>query len=117
MTTEQMFKMGVTPVEGALAGKRFRVLSIDADKMSVQNWDDDGERMTMKHGAYKIWEEPKTIFEDCDKVVTLGALKEAAEKKGLPDDTRIMVPSLFYGVAGASIRLVEVNGKRAILID
>lgn len=100
MNTEQMFKMGVTPIEGTLAGKRFRVLSIDPDMVSVQDWDEDSNRMTLRHGAYKLWEEPKTLFEDSSVEPTWGNLKKAMEAAGLPDDTRFVVPRTDWFLRG-----------------
>lgn len=114
MNTDEMFLRGVTPVDGTLAGKRFRVLSIMEDKVSVAAWNDPSERMTIRHGAYKLWSPPTTVLDDPGKVVTWGELKKAVEQAKLPDDTQIYVRWMF-GLYDATVVMGQVNKKKALI--
>lgn len=117
MKTEELFDLGITPKEGKYAGQRFRVLSIFSDKVSVSAWDNDEERMTLKHGEYDIWQPPKTVFEDRTIPVTWGELKKGVEQKGLSDDTPIFVRSGFWSVGESRAMLGRVGGEKAIIFS
>ena len=66
MNLEDLFKYGVTPKDGEFAGDRFKVISVSESGVSVRKWGDPAgtPRMTFSEGSYKIWQEPKTLFED-----------------------------------------------------
>ena len=123
MTTEEMFEYGVMPIKGANAGKRCRVLSILPQDISVEIWDDKTERFTIPHGAYKVWSEPKTVFEDRSKIVTLGSLVEAAKKAELPDTTKIYIREWdrLWGVGSsigpANVSVATINGEKIIIVE
>lgn len=94
MTVEEMFRLGVTPKEGSYAGKRFEVRSLNEEEIFV--CDEEGYRTNFAHGTYRLWEPPKTVFEDDRIEPTWGNLKKAVEAKGLPDNTRIITdPTTF----------------------
>lgn len=84
MKTEDLFKFGVTPKEGPHAGEKFEVTSVDRDVVYVQGKDG---RNNFPHGSYRLWEPPKTLFDDDDIRPTWGNLKKAMEASGLSDDT------------------------------
>ena len=79
MNSEKLFKTGV--VEKGGDGKRYRVLAILPDGVSVAEWDDDSERKVLKSGEYEVWTPPKTVFNSYMKGVTWGKLKAAAEQE------------------------------------
>ena len=85
MTTEDLFKYGVTPIKGPRAGEKFDVDSIDKDVVYVR--DSEGNRNRFEHGIYRVWEKPKTLFEDDSIRPTWGNLKRAMAARGLSDDT------------------------------
>ena len=117
MNTEDLFKYGVTPKEGEFAGERFKVISVSESGVSVRKWGDPAgsPRMTFFEGSYKIWHEPKTLFEDDSIVATWGNLKKAMEKAGLSDDTRIKVRVGFWlDCKDADARIISVDGKSAV---
>lgn len=91
MNTEDLFKYGVTPKEGEHAGKRFKVLKIEPTGVYVNDWEDGHRGFYLANGAYDLWHEPKTLFEDSDIEPTWGNLKKAMESAGLPDDTLFAV--------------------------
>lgn len=84
MKTEDLFEFGVTPKEGPHAGEKFEVTSVDRDVVYVQGKDG---RNNFPHGSYRLWEPPKTLFDDDDIRPTWGNLKKAMEASGLSDDT------------------------------
>lgn len=84
MSTEDLFKFGVTPKEGPYAGEKFEVTSVDRDAVYVRGKDG---RNNFPHGSYRLWEPPKTLFDDDDIRPTWGNLKKAMEASGLSDDT------------------------------
>lgn len=84
MKTEDLFKFGVTPKEGLHAGEKFEVMSVDRDAVYVHGKDG---RNNFPHGSYRLWEPPKTLFDDDDIRPTWGNLKKAMEASGLSDDT------------------------------
>ena len=94
MTVEEMFRLGVTPKEGSYAGKRFEVRSLNQEEVFV--CDEEGYRTNFAHGTYRLWEPPKTIFEDDRIEPTWGNLKKAVEAKGLSDSTRIITDPTTY---------------------
>lgn len=102
MNTEDLFKYGVTPKEGEFAGERFKVISVSESGVSVRKWGDPAgtPRMTFSEGSYKIWQEPKTLFEDSTIKPTWGNLKKAVEAAGLGDDTLIAVPRTDWFARG-----------------
>lgn len=118
MNTEELFKLGVTPKNGDLAGKRFAVNAIRPDGLDVYSWGTTNSTLAFfKHGEYDIWKEPKTLFEDDSIAPTWGNLKKAMEKAGLSDDTRFKVPVEFwidYGCKDANVKVISVNGKDAV---
>lgn len=117
MNTEDLFKFGVTPKKGELAGKRFAVGAIKPDGLDVYKWGNEGTSAFFKHGEYDIWKEPKTLFEDDSIAPTWGNLKKAMEKAGLSDDTHFKVPVGFwidYGCKDANVKVISVNGKDAV---
>ena len=85
MRTEDLFKYGVTPIKGPRAGERFDVDSIGKDVIYVR--DSEGICNRFEHGSYKVWEKPKTLFEDDSIKPTWGNLKRAMAARGLSDDT------------------------------
>lgn len=117
MKTEDLFKYGVTPKEGPRAGEKFEVVSIDKDMVYVR--DSKGERNAFENGTYVLWRPPKTIFEDTSIVCTLGNLAKAISAENLDEKTRIKVavPGFFLGgaIQDASAKVIEVDGKKAIL--
>lgn len=125
MRTEELFTKGVMPKETlvekgkvkAKKGERLMVVSISQNEFCVHR-PDDGETFNVMASDVEIWREPTTIFEDHSCPVTWGALKEAAEKKGLPDSTQIYL-SWMLGPSQASVRLVHIDDpddKFAILV-
>lgn len=84
MKTEDLFKFGVTPKEGPHAGEKFEVTSVDRDVVYVHGKDG---RNNFPHGSYRLWEPPKTLFDDDSIAPTWGNLKKAMEASGLSDDT------------------------------
>lgn len=84
MKTEDLFKFGVTPKEGPHAGEKFEVTSVDRDVVYVHGKDG---RSNFPHGSYRLWEPPKTLFDDDSIAPTWGNLKKAMEASGLSDDT------------------------------
>jgi len=93
MNAEELFKYGVTPVEGKEAGKRFAVNAVRQDGLDVYPWgQSDANIRYFSNGSYNIWREPKTLFEDSTIEPTWGNLKKAMETAGLPDDTLFVVP-------------------------
>ena len=100
MRTEDLFKYGVTPKGGELAGKRFAVIAVKADGVDVHPWDKSEELGFFSHGSYDIWHEPKTLFEDISVEPTWGNLKNAMEAAGLPDDTLFVVPRTDWFARG-----------------
>lgn len=119
MKTEDLFKYGVTPKDGENAGKRFRVLKIEPTGVYVNDWDDDNKGFYLANGAYDLWRPPKTLFEDTSIVCTLGNLWKAISAEGLDEKTKIKVgvPGFFLGgaIQDASAKVIEVDGKKAIL--
>lgn len=120
MKTEDLFKYGVTPKAGENAGKRFRVLQIYPDRTIVADWnDEDAPNQSWKTDTYDLWRPPKTLFEDTSIVCTLGNLWKAISAEGLDEKTRIKVgvPGFFLGgaIQDASAKVIEVDGKKAIL--
>lgn len=95
MKTEDLFKYGVTPKSGENAGKRFRVLFIAEDDISVAEWGEGKFHTKFKHGEYEVWREPKTLFQDSSVKFTWGNLKKAMWQAGLPDDTEFYVGGLL----------------------
>jgi hypothetical protein len=93
MNTEELFKYGVTPKEGAHAGERFRVMCIMPDKISVSEWDKEKPtvKLTLNHGEYRVYSPPKTLFEDDSIPATWGNLKRAVEEAGISDDTEFAI--------------------------
>lgn len=87
MKTEDLFKYGVTRKEGPYAGKRFKVCSINREGVEVCEWGEEEPVEVWSHGGYKLWEPPKTLFDDDDIRPTWGNLKKAMEASGLSDDT------------------------------
>lgn len=123
MKTEELFELGVTPTEGANVGKRYRVLAIHPCEITVENWDDVTERFIIPHGRYKVWSEPKTVFEDRTKMVTLDTLNEAASKAGLPGSTRLYIREWdrFFGIGSsigpANVSVATINGEKIIIVE
>lgn len=113
MNLEDLFKYGVTPNDGEFAGERFKVISVSESGVSVRKWGDPAgsPRMTFSEGSYKIWQEPKTLFEDHTIPATWGNLKKAVEAAGLGDDTRFAVHD-FFGFREAGIRKEELLDKQ-----
>ena len=121
MNTEDLFKYGVTPKEGAFAGKRFIVESINKAIVFCHNADDADHKERFAHGSYDLWREPKTLFEDSDIEPTWGNLKKAMEIAGLPDDTLFAVhaPLGAFQPATMSIdrlRPIYSSEKKAYII-
>ena len=118
MNTDDLFRYGVTPKAGEDAGRRFRVVNISPDEILVTDWDHDAPNISLKHGTYDIYREPKTLFEDDSIAPTWGNLKKAVEKAGLGDDTLLVVPRLMgYHRATLSIdRLFDITRKEAAYI-
>lgn len=116
MNLEEMFKSGVTPIAGENAGKRYRVVSINEKDISVREWDSQKFGPEMKHGEYRVWTPPKTVFDDVAMVVTWGELKRAMAQKGFGDDARLYVrdPFRFYGFADANVGIGELDGKKVV---
>lgn len=121
MNSEKLFKTGV--VEKGGDGKRYRVLAILPDGVSVAEWDDDSERKVLKSGEYEVWTPPKTVFNSYMKGVTWGKLKAAAEQEHLPDDTEILIRREFclpwanYAYEDAMFALGETrDGKKVIIV-
>ena len=114
MNTEDLFKYGVTPNDGEFAGERFKVISVSESGVSVRKWGDPAgsSRMTFSEGSYKIWHEPKTLFEDSSIRSTWGNLKKAVEIAGLGDDTLLAVPDFIIGFREADIRKEELLDKQ-----
>lgn len=109
MNTEELFKYGVTPVEGKEAGKRFAVNAVRQDGLDVYPWgQSDANIRYFSNGSYNIWREPKTLFEDVSIPTTWGNFKKAVEKAKIGDDTLI-------SVQGASARVIMRDGKKFIL--
>lgn len=102
MKTEDLFKYGVTPLEGEDAGKRYRVMCVMPDCISVSDWDKEKPALkkVLKEGEYKVWEPEKTLFEDHAIPATWGNLKKAVEAAGLGDDTLIAVPRTDWFARG-----------------
>lgn len=116
MKTEDLFKFGVTPKEGLHAGEKYEVTSVDRDAVYV--YGKDG-RNNFPHGSYRLWEPPKTLFDDDSIAPTWGNLKKAVEALGLPDDTRFISDPTTFDVSsllsprrrfGARFRLVKHMG-------
>lgn len=121
MNSEKLFKTGV--VEKGGNGKRYRVLAILPDGVSVAEWDDESERRVLKNGEYEVWTPPKTVFNSYMKGVTWGKLKAAAEQEQLPDDTEILIrreyclPWTNYAYEDATFALGETrDGKKVIIV-
>ena len=121
MNSEKLFKTGV--IEKGGDGKRYRVLAILPDGVSVAEWDDDSERKVLKSGEYEVWTPPKTVFNSYIKGVTWGKLKAAAEQEQLPDDTEILIRREFclpwtnYAYEDAMFALGETrDGKKVIIV-
>lgn len=122
MNSEKLFKTGV--VEKGGDGKKYRVLAILPDGVSVAEWDDDSERRVLKSGEYEVWTPPKTVFNSYMKGVTWGKLKAAAEQEQLPDDTEILIrrefclPWVNYAFEDAMFALGETReGKKVIIVQ
>ena len=123
MKTEDLFKYGVTPIDGPKAGKKFEVYNIDKDGVFVK--DEKGTHTNFPHGSYKLWEPPKTLFEDDSIEPTWGNLKKAFEAMGLPDDTRfisdpttfdmftLLSPSRGYAARFRIVKHVGNNGDES----
>lgn len=113
MNTEDLFKYGVTPNDGEFAGERFKVISVSESGVSVRKRGDPAGslRMTFSEGSYKIWHEPKTLFEDDSIVATWGNLKKAVEAAGISDDTEFAVQDdaswLYRGICRPATFSVE----------
>lgn len=100
MRTEDLFKYGVTPKEGAFAGKKFVVDKITKGAVCCISEEDPAHKEEFTHGSYYLWHEPKTLFEDSTIKPTWGNLKKAVEAAGLGDDTLIAVPRTdWFGFA------------------
>lgn len=117
MKTEDLFKFGVTPKEGPAKGHRFVVSNVTREGVSG-TCENGKDTFFFKHGEYDIYVEPKTVFEDDSIPCTFGNLKEAVEKAGLDDDTKICAQFGFWphSLQEACARIVKVEGKKAILI-
>lgn len=119
MNTEELFKYGVTPVEGKEAGKRFAVNAVRQDGLDVYPWgQSDANIRYFSNGSYNIWREPKTLFDDDSIPTTWGNLKKAVEKAKIGDDTLIKIPVFGYilnGIQDASARVIMRDGKKFIL--
>lgn len=63
MNIEDLFKYGVTPKTGALAGKRFAVSAIRPVGLDVYEWGTQGTLAFFKNGSYDLWREPNAPFE------------------------------------------------------
>ena len=100
MNTEDLFKYGVTPKEGALAGRKYEVKSINADGVVCQIEGKPVSKTLLKHGTYELYQEPKTLFEDETIKPTWGNLKKAMEAAGLDDDTLFVVPHTDWFARG-----------------
>lgn len=121
MNTEKLFRNGVKGKDGD--GKRYRVLAILPEGVSVAEWDDDSERKVLKNGEYDVWTPPRTLFGSYKKGATWGELKKAAEQKQLPDDTEILIRREFalpwanYAYEDAIFTLGETQeGKKVIIV-
>lgn len=122
MKTEDLFKFGVTPKDGPHAGEKFEVTSVDRDVVYVHGKDG---RNNFPHGTYKLWEPPKTLFDDDTIEPTWGNLKKAFEAMGLPDDTRfisdpttfdmftLLSPSRGYAARFRIVKHVGNNGDES----
>ena len=131
MKIEDLFKFGATPKEGKFAGKRFRVLEIRPNWITVSDWDDtNSEKMQFSSGTHDVWKQPKTLFEDDNIIATIGELKKAIEESGLDDNTRIYVSQGNFfttfssgALVNPSFRLTKVysshgtDSKTAIVIS
>ena len=116
MNTEELFKYGVTPVEGKEAGKRFAVNAIRPDGLDVYIWGATNANLSFfKHGEYDLWRPPKTIF-DNNEPVTLGLLKDAVAQHELPKGTRFYIVDTFGGIQDAFAKLGRINGEKAVII-
>jgi len=100
MKTEDLFKYGVTPKEGAFAGKKFVVDKITKGAVCCISEEDPAHKEEFTHGSYDLWSEPKTLFEDSSIEPTWGNLKKAMEAAGLPDDTIFVVPRTDWFLRG-----------------
>lgn len=92
MNIEDLFKYGVMPKEGALAGRKYEVESINANGVVCQIEGKPVSKTFLKHGTYDLYQGPKTLFEDETIKPTWGNLKKAMEAAGLDDDTLFVVP-------------------------
>ena len=119
MRTEDLFKYGVTPKEGEFAGKRFIVDKINKNAVCCYSEDDPKHKEEFSHGTYDLWRPPKTLFESSEVECTLDNLAKAVSAERLGPDTRIYVrnPGFFFSdlLDSASAKIIEVNGKKAIL--
>ena len=114
MRTEDLFKYGVTPKEGAFAGKKFVVDKITKGAVCCISEEDPAHKEEFTHGSYELWHEPKTLFEDSSIEPTWGNLKKAMEVAGLSDDTLFAVhaPLGAFQPATMSIdRLRPIHGR------
>lgn len=119
MNTEELFKYGVTPVEGKEAGKRFAVNAVRQDGLDVYPWgQSDANIRYFSNGSYNIWREPKTLFDDHTIPATWGNLKKAVEAAGLGDGTRFAVPDFICGFRSAEMKtdILRSGGKEKIYI-
>ena len=114
MTLDDIFMKGVTPKSGEHAGARFRVVKIDGAGVSVVGWDDNSIVDEFNHGTYRIWERPKTIFDDDSIYVTWGALKHAMAENGLGDDTKFYVRDGIFGFSDATAKLGGSDNNRFV---
>lgn len=115
MDSEKLFKYGVKEKDGD--GKRYRVLAILPDGLSVAGWEDDAVTKKLKVGEYEIWSPPKSIFHSFKRGVTLGELKKAAEQEQLPDNTRILIlTDLFFPKFGDAMVVLGDSADGKVIV-
>jgi len=118
MNIEDLFKYGVTPKNGELAGKRFAVSAIRPDGLDVYEWGTQGTLAFFNNGSYDLWREPKTLFEDDSIAPTWGNLKKAVAAAGLGDETMFAVPVIdgFREAQMSKKKLHTVDGKDVMCV-
>lgn len=128
MNTKELFEYGITPKTEikvgnevwAKHGDRLMVESIGREDMLVSK--DGGKPVKVLIDEVELWQEPKTLFDDCSIRPTWGNLKNAMETEGLGDDTEFLVVkndfiSDFIEPATFRVRRREWRGKKCVVVE
>lgn len=116
MKIEEMFKNGITPKEGANAGKRFKVIAIDPEIVNVALWDNPDVTAEFQHGTYEMWQPPKTLFKDHSIAPTLGNLKLGIEQERLSDDIVMYYEDSFGFLRQADFHIARNSDDKKIIV-